>query len=121
MEFKIKVVDLQGEVFYDEDEGKQIQGVFLEYAGVQEVVKELKKGTQQCLDGLKEAIKATQKLGEGRTLVGENEFVVSTEEWRPFAYEYITDTNKRRAFSDGVKDLLKQELIVNDGVYYWTK
>lgn len=121
IEFRIKVVDLHGEVFYDEDEGKQIQGIFLEYAGVQEVVKELKKGTQQCLDGLKEAIKATQKLGGGRTLVGENEFVVSTEEWRPFAYEYITDTNKRRAFSDGVKDLLKQELIINDGVYYWVK
>ena len=121
MEFKINVVDLEGDVFFDEDEQAQIQGVYLDYVGVQDVVKELKKGTQQCLDSLKDAIKSTQKLGGGRTLVGENEFVVSLEEWRPFAYEYITGTNNRRVFRDGVADLIKQELINNDGVYYWLK
>jgi phage/plasmid primase-like uncharacterized protein len=121
MDFKIKVVDLEGDCFFDEDEGKQIEGVYLEYVGSQEIVKELKKGTTQCFEGLKNAINATKKLGGGRTLVGENEMVVSLEEWRPFAYEYITDKNNRRSFSDGIKDLLNQQLIGNDGVYYWLK
>lgn len=121
MDFRIKVVDLDGDCFFDDDEGKQIEGVYLEYVGSQEIIKELKKGTTQCFEGLKNAINATKKLGGGRTLVGENELVVSLEEWRPFAYERITDKNNRRSFSEGIKDLLNQHLIGNDGVYYWLK
>jgi hypothetical protein len=76
------------------------------------------------LDGLKKAIAATQNLGGSRTLLGEREFVVSREEWRPFAYEEIKSNNSKsnsNRFNEGLKDLEKQGLVMHDAGYYWLR
>lgn len=124
MDFKIKVVDLEGECFYDEDEGKQIEGVYLEYVGQAEDKKELTKAEQQTFDGMKKAIEATKIQGEKYTLLGKDHFVLTLVQWKPFAYEMYTDKNAGRhkaSFENSVKSLLNQDVIANDGDYYWIK
>lgn len=124
MDFKIKVVDLEGECFYDEDEGKQIEGVYLEYVGQAEDKKDLTKAEQQTFDGMKKAIEATKIQGEKYTLLGKDHFVLTLVQWKPFAYEMYTDKNAGRhkaSFENSVKSLLNQDVIANDGDYYWIK
>ena len=124
MDFRIKVVDLEGDCFYDEDEQKQIEGVYLEYVGQAEDKKELTKTEQQTFDGMKKAIEATKIQGEKYTLLGKDHFVLTLVQWKPFAYEMYTDKNAGRHkgnFDSSVKSLLNQEVIGNDGDYYWIK
>jgi hypothetical protein len=124
MEFALKIVPLEGECFYDDYLQEQIDGVYLEYVGVAQEEVLLKPATQKCLDGLKKAIAATQNLGGSRTLLGEREFVVSREEWRPFAYEEIKSNNSKsnsNRFNEGLKDLEKQGLVMRDAGYYWLR
>jgi len=124
MEFALKIVPLEGECFYDDYLQEQIDGVYLEYVGVAQEEALLKPATQKCLDGLKKAIAATQNLGGSRTLLGEREFVVSREEWRPFAYEEIKSNNSKsnsNRFNEGLKDLEKQGLVIHDAGYYWLR
>jgi hypothetical protein len=124
MDFRIKVVDLEGDCFYDEDEGKQIEGVYLEYVGQAEDKIELSKTEQQTFDGMKKAIEITKIQGEKYTLLGKDHFVLTLAQWKPFAYEMYTDKNAGRHkgnFDSSVKSLLNQEVIGNDGDYYWIK
>jgi hypothetical protein len=124
MDFRIKVVDLEGDCFYDEDEGKQIEGVYLEYVGQAEDKIELSKTEQQTFDGMKKAIEITKIQGEKYTLLGKDHFVLTLAQWKPFAYKMYTDKNAGRHkgnFDSSVKSLLNQEVIGNDGDYYWIK
>lgn len=122
MDFKIKIVELEGECFYDEDEGKQIEGVYLEYIGQSTDDVKLSPNATKCFEGLQAALSAVGKRGNGKTLVGEKEIVVSQDEWRPFAYEKIGGSNSKtnsNRFNEGMKELINQSVIERDGNYYW--
>jgi hypothetical protein len=124
MDFRIKVVDLDGDCFYDDDEGKQIEGVYLEYVGVGEEKKELSDKTKKTLDGLKMAVEKTKVDGKKYTLEEKDHFVVTIEQWKPFAFEcYAVKNTGRHAgwFREGVKTLIEQGLVENNGQWYWEK
>jgi phage/plasmid primase-like uncharacterized protein len=124
MDFRIKVVDLEGDCFYDDDEGKQIEGVYLEYVGVGEEKKELSDKTKKTLDGLKMAVEKTKVDGKKYTLEEKDHFVVTLEQWKPFAFEcYAVKNTGRHAgwFREGVKTLIEQGLVENNGQWYWEK
>jgi phage/plasmid primase-like uncharacterized protein len=124
MDFRIKVVDLDGDCFYDDDEGKQIEGVYLEYVGVGEEKKELSDKTKKTLDGLKMAVEKTKVDGKKYTLEEKDHFVVTLEQWKPFAFEcYAVKNTGRHAgwFREGVKTLIEQGLVENNGQWYWEK
>ena len=124
MDFRIKVVDLEGDCFFDDDEGKQIEGVYLEYVGVGEDKKELSDKTKKTLDGLKMAVEKTKVDGKKYTLEEKDHFVVTLEQWKPFAFEcYAVKNTGRHAgwFRDGVKILIEQGLVENNGQWYWEK
>jgi phage/plasmid primase-like uncharacterized protein len=124
MDFRIKVVDLEGDCFYDDDEQKQIEGVYLEYVGVGEEKKELSDKTKKTFDGLKMAVEKTKVDGKKYTLEEKDHFVVTLEQWRPFAFEcYAVKNTGRHAgwFREGVKTLIEQGLVENNGQWYWEK
>jgi len=124
MDFRIKVIDLDGDCFFDDDEGKQIEGVYLEYVGVGEEKKELSDKTKKTLDGLKMAVEKTKVDGKKYTLEEKDHFVVTLEQWKPFAFEcYAVKNTGRHAgwFRDGVKTLIEQGLVENNGQWYWEK
>lgn len=119
MNFTIKEVDLEGKVFYDEDDGKQITSVYLEYEGVAKKEKPLDKNPQKCLDALVIALETLKKKGKGLTVLGENEFVSSLEDWRPHAYDLLSGVKPDGAFKKGVEVLVSKGLVIKDGDYYW--
>ena len=124
MDFRIKVVDLEGDCFFDEDEGKQIEGVYLEYVGQAEDKIELSDKTKKTLDGLKMAVEKTKVDGKKYTLEEKDHFVVTLEQWKPFAFEcYAVKNTGRHAgwFREGVKTLIEQGLVENNGQWYWEK
>jgi hypothetical protein len=124
MDFRINVVDLEGDCFFDDDEQKQIEGVYLEYVGIGEEKKELSDKTKKTLDGLKMAVEKTKVDGKKYTLEEKDHFVVTLEQWKPFAFEcYAVKNTGRHAgwFRDGVKILIEQGLVENNGQWYWEK
>jgi hypothetical protein len=119
MNFTIKEVDLDGEMFYDADENKQITSVYLKYEGIAKKEKPLDKNPQKCLDSLVVALETLQKKGKGLTVLGEDKFVSSLEEWRPHAYDLLDGIKPDGAFKKGVEVLVSKGLVVKDGDYYW--
>jgi phage/plasmid primase-like uncharacterized protein len=119
MSFVIKEVELEGEVFYDEDDDKQITSVYLEYQGVATKEKVLSKKLQKAMDSL---VLASETIGKERpelSILGSGHVIVSLSEWKPFFNEHKELAERRQNFSECRKELLKQELIAVDGDYSW--
>ena len=119
MSFIIKEVELEGEVFYDEDDDKQITSVYLEYQGVAKKEKSLPKKLQKALDSL---VLAAETIGKERpelSILGSGQIIVSLSEWKPFFNEDKELASRRQNFSECRKELIKQEFIGVDGDYSW--
>jgi phage/plasmid primase-like uncharacterized protein len=117
--FVIKEVELEGEVFYDEDDDKQITSVYLEYQGVAKKEKSLPKKLQKALDSL---VLAAETIGKERpelSILGSGQIIVSLSEWKPFFNEDKELASRRQNFSECRKELIKQEFIGVDGDYSW--
>ena len=119
MSFVIKEVELEGEVFYDADDDKQITSVYLEYQGVAKKEKSLPKKLQKALDSL---VLAAETIGKERpelSILGSGQIIVSLSEWKPFFNEDKELASRRQNFSECRKELIKQEFIGVDGDYSW--
>lgn len=119
MSFVIKEVELDGEVFYDEDDDKQITSVYLEYMGVAKDESKLPAYEEYVLNGLIKALETTQKLGGLRTILAPTEFVVTLEEWRPHAYDFIKAKKKDIDFKKGWQALVNKGIVATDSGLYW--
>ena len=119
MSFFIKEVELDGEVFYDEDDDKQITSVYLEYIGVAKDESKLPAYEEYVLSGLIKALETTQKLGGLRTILAPTEFVVTLEEWRPHAYDFIKAKKKDIDFKKGWQALVNKGIVATDSGLYW--
>ena len=119
MSFIIKEVELEGDVFYDADDDKQITSVYLEYQGVAKKEKSLPKKLQKALDSL---VLAAETIGKERpelSILGSGQIIVSLSEWKPFFNEDKELASRRQNFSECRKELIKQEFIGVDGDYSW--
>ena len=119
MSFVIKEVELEGEVFYDEDDDKQITSVYLHYMGVATKEKTLSKKLQKAMDSLVLALETIGKERPELSILGSGQVIVSLSEWKPFFNEHKELAERRQNFSECRKELLKQELIAIDGEYSW--
>lgn len=119
MSFVIKEVELDGEVFYDEDDDKQITSVYLHYMGVAKDESKLPAYEEYVLSGLIKALETTQKLGGLRTILAPTEFVVTLEEWRPHAYDFIKAKKKDIDFKKGWQALVNKGIVATDSGLYW--
>jgi putative DNA primase/helicase len=119
MSFFIKEVELEGDVFYDADDDKQITSVYLEYQGVAKKEKSLPKKLQKALDSL---VLAAETIGKERpelSILGFGQIIVSLSEWKPFFIEDKELASRRQNFSECRKELIKQGFIGVDGDYSW--
>lgn len=119
MSFVIKEVELDGEVFYDEDDDKQITSVYLEYQGVATKEKTLSKKLQKAMDSLVLALETIGKERPELSILGSGQIIVSLSEWKPFFMEDKELASRRQNFSECRKELIKQYLIGVDGDYSW--
>lgn len=119
MMFTIKQVELEGEIFLDDDTGQQITSVYLEYQGAAPDETKSSAYEEYTLSGLVKALETTQKLGGSRTILGATEFVVTLEEWRPHAYDFIKAKKKDIDFKKGWQSLVNKGIVATDGGLYW--
>ena len=119
MMFTIKQVELEGEIFLDDDTGQQITSVYLEYQGAAPDETKGSAYEEYTLSGLVKALETTQKLGGSRTILGATEFVVTLEEWRPHAYDFIKAKKKDIDFKKGWQALVNKGIVATDGGLYW--
>jgi len=117
--FGILPVELEGDLYYDDDEQKQITSVYLEYIGSAEKEFELKGNDKIVLDSIEAAVKEHGESGKGKTILGENETVVSLDLIKAYVFETINDKNRWRKMEAALKSLVKQGLIMQDGNYVW--
>ena len=117
--FGIKQVDLNGEIFYDEDDEKQVTSVYLEYIGAAEKDIELKGNDKIVYDCIEIALSERGETGNGRTILGSDEVVVNIEVLKAYVFEFLTDKNRWRKMEGALKSLQKQSLIMQDGNYIW--
>jgi archaellum biogenesis ATPase FlaH len=117
--FGILPVELEGDLYYDDDEQKQITSVYLEYIGSAEKEFELKGNDKIVLDSIETAVKEHGESGKGKTILGENETVVSLDLIKAYVFETINDKNRWRKMEAALKSLVKQGLIMQDGNYVW--
>ena len=128
LSFGIYRVELEGEEFYDEDDGKQIEGVYLEYNGLaQAKAKEGLKGNQkivfetiqQILDdgnGVRNADSDHEKL----SLTAEpDQLMVTNEKLTEYLRAALKKQDVKQTISDTKKALKTKGLIDIDGVYSW--
>ena len=120
MKFNLHQVELEGEMFFDEDDNKQITSVYLNYNGESKKLNELNPNHQKVLDSLESCLKTHGKIGFVLSEIGEDEMTVSWKEWAPFIDECHTTKNNDR-FRGYKKDLLNQGIIANNGDRWWIK
>jgi hypothetical protein len=119
MMFTIKQVALDGEIFLDDDTGKQITSVYLEYQGEAKSEKELNKNSQKTLDTLIQALEIHGKEGYVLKSNGDAELAIHYDTWKPFVKGLYGANNESQYWSNARKDLLKQGFIGEQGKYYW--
>jgi hypothetical protein len=120
MSFVIKEVELEGEVFYDEDDDKQVTSVYLEYQGVAKKDKEITLNQQKAIDSLVEALEVNGKKDAVLRADGEYYLTVHQDKWQPFFADEFKKANTRsRDFDRVTKSLIKKQLIGNSGDYWW--
>ena len=119
MVFTIKQVELEGDIFLDDDTGQQITSVYLEYQGDVKNEKELNKNSQKTLDTLIQALEIHGKEGYVLKSNGEAEIAIHYNTWKPFVKGLYGANNESQYWSNARKDLLKQGLIGEQGKYYW--
>jgi hypothetical protein len=117
--FNLHEVELEGELFYDDDDKRQITSVYLKYNGEAKKEKKLSAVDQYCLDGLVKALETIQKKGGDKTYLGKNEFVVTLEEWRPHAYDFIKSKKKDGDFKLGWQSLVNKGIVMQDAGLFW--
>ena len=118
MLFTINEVELEGDVYFDDDDGKQVTSVFLEYAGASNDIK-MGKNDAIILDTLTTCITTFGKSGRGLIIDGDNKTIVALDVWRPFAYEVLKGKNQSRDFDIARKSLKNHGYINSDGSYWW--
>jgi hypothetical protein len=74
---------------------------------------------EYVLSGLIKALETTQKLGGLRTILAPTEFVVTLEEWRPHAYDFIKAKKKDIDFKKGWQALVNKGIVATDSGLYW--
>ena len=119
MSFVIKEVELDGDVFYDEDDDKQITSVYLEYIGVAKDKKALAPNDQKGLDSLIHCMEIHGKSGNVLKSNGDVQLSVHYRDWQPFAKEIYKGRNASQYFTNARNSLLKQKLIGNQGDFWW--
>ena len=120
MSFNLHEVELEGEMFFDEDDNKQITSVYLKYNGESKKLNELDSKYQKVLDSLEICLKTHGKFGFVLSDTGEDEMTVSWKEWAPFIDDCHTTKNNDR-FRGYKKELLNQGFIANNGDRWWIK
>ena len=120
MSFIIKEVELEGDVFYDADDDKQITSVYLEYQGVAKKDKEITLNQQKAIDSLVSALEVNGKKDAVLRPDGEYFLTVTQDGWKPFFADEFKNANTRsRDFERVTKSLIKQQLIGNNGDNWW--
>jgi hypothetical protein len=120
MSFIIKEVELEGDVFYDADDDKQITSVYLEYQGVAKKEKELTKNQQKTIDALVESLEAHGKKDCVMDEKGIYHTTVTFNEWYMFVKDVFKGAdNVSKDFARCRESLLKQKLIGNNGDFWW--
>jgi hypothetical protein len=119
MNFSIEEVELDGEMFYDADEDKQITSVYLKYEGAAKKEKKLNSKLQKALDSLVMALETVGKSGDLVSVLGVGQTVVSLSEWKPFFNEDKEISARRQNWSEFRKSLADQGFIGVDGDYTW--
>jgi len=120
MSFIIKEVELEGDVFYDADDDKQITSVYLEYQGVAKKEKELTKNQQKTIDALVESLEAHGKKDCVMDEKGIYHTTVTFNEWYMFVKDAFKGAdNVSKDFARCRESLLKQKLIGNNGDFWW--
>jgi KaiC/GvpD/RAD55 family RecA-like ATPase len=122
LKFLLHKIELQGDEWRDEDDGKRQTGVYFQYGGVDtEKEQKLSKAHQTALDALKQAISEVGKKNKGECLVyglGEVE-VIHKETYRKYFNDTCKGTNKARDYTDALKSLKNRQYIGEDGDYLW--
>ena len=119
MSFFIHEVELEGEMFFDDDEGKQITSVYLKYNGIAKKEKKINNKVQKALDSL---VLAAETIGKERpelSILGAGQVIVSLSEWKPFFNEDKDLASRRQNFSEIRKELVIQGFAKIDGDYTW--
>jgi len=120
MSFFIKEVELEGDVFYDADDDKQITSVYLEYQGVAKKEKELTKNQQKTIDALVESLEVYGKKDCVMDEKGIYHTTVTFNEWYMFVKDVFKGAdNVSKDFARCRESLLKQKLIGNNGDFWW--
>jgi hypothetical protein len=120
MSFNLNEVELEGEMFFDEDDNKQITSVYLNYNGESKRINTLDSKYQKVLDSLESCLKTHGKFGFVLSESGDDEMSVSWKEWSPFIDDCHTTKNNDR-FRGYKKELLNQGFIANNGDRWWIK
>lgn len=119
MSFAIHEVELDGDVFYDADDDKQVTSVYLEYQGVAKDKKALAPNDQKGLDSLIHCMEIHGKSGNVLKPNGDVQLSVHYRDWQPFAKEIYKGSNASQYFTNARNSLLKQKLIGNQGDFWW--
>jgi phage/plasmid primase-like uncharacterized protein len=119
MSFAIHEVELDGDVFYDADDDKQVTSVYLEYQGVAKDKKALATNDQKGLDSLIHCMEIHGKSGNVLKSNGDAQLSVHYRDWQPFAKEIYKGSNASQYFTNARNSLLKQKLIGNQGDFWW--
>ena len=122
LKFLLHKIELQGDEWRDEDDGKQQTGVYFQYCGVDtEKEQKLSKAHQTALDALKQSIDEVGKVNKSECLVyGLGELkVVHKETYRKFFNDTCKGTNKARDYTDALKSLKNRGFVGEDGEYLW--
>jgi hypothetical protein len=117
--FNLHEVELEGELFYDDDDKRQITSVYLKYNGEAKKENKISKKHQKAMDSLILALETVGKSGDLVSVLGFGQWVVSLSEWRPFFNEDKELAGRRQNFSELRKALIEQGLIAVDGDYTW--
>jgi phage/plasmid primase-like uncharacterized protein len=120
MSFIIKEVELEGDVFYDADDDKQITSVYVDYQGVATKEKELTKNQQKTIDALFETLEAHGKKDCVMDEKGIYHTTVTFDQWYMFVKDVFKGVdNVSKDFKRSRDSLLKQRLIGNNGDFWW--